>query len=50
MEIKDLLNRREEICFALIESSGQDAQELKMELMELEAEIEALSEQLEGVG
>lgn len=50
MEIKDLINRRDEICFALIESNGQDAKELELELMELEAEISALSQQVEGVG
>ena len=42
MSLKQLLNRRDEICFALIEADNDSAIELTYELQELEAEIEAL--------
>ena len=42
MELEDLIERRDEISFALIEASGEEYRELELELQELNAEIEAL--------
>jgi hypothetical protein len=41
-QLAQLIERRDEISFLMIEASGQDYQELEIELEELNAEIEAL--------
>ncbi len=41
-QLAQLIERRDEISFLMIEVSGQDYQELEIELEELNAEIEAL--------
>jgi hypothetical protein len=42
MELQELLSRHQEICYALIEASSDDAIELQYELDEIESEIIAL--------
>lgn len=39
-EIKQLLERREEICFEMIEARGRELKELEQELNDLEMDIE----------
>lgn len=41
-QLAQLIERRDEISFLMIEASGQDYEELEIELEELNAEIEAL--------
>jgi hypothetical protein len=41
-QLEQLIERRDEISFALIEASGEEYRELELELEELNAEIEAL--------
>ena len=41
-QLAQLIERRDEISFLMIEASGQEYQELEIELEELNAEIEAL--------
>jgi tetrahydromethanopterin S-methyltransferase subunit G len=40
--LEKLIERRNDISYALIEASGEDYRELELELEEINAEIEAL--------